>query len=211
MYGKYIKRILDILLSLMALPFFFLLFLVLAPVIYASDRGSVFYNAYRLGKNGERFKMYKFRTMRVNAPDLRNADGSTYNALDDPRLTGIGKFIRRISVDEAPQILNVLKGDMSFIGPRPDLPEQFSLYVGEECRKLEVRPGISGLAQAYYRNSIDWKQRIALDIYYIDHICFWLDVRIFFKTIFSVIKRESVFTGQPEEREEEASVLEKII
>lgn len=206
MYEKYVKRILDIFFSLLALPLFCLLFLALAPVIYLSDRGSVFYNAPRLGKNGKRFKMYKFRTMRVNAPDLRNPDGSTYNASDDPRLTGIGRLIRKASIDELPQIFNILKGDMSFIGPRPDLPEQFSLYEGEERRKLEVRPGLSGLAQAYYRNAIGWKQRIALDIYYIDHICFWLDVRICVKTVLSIVRREGIFTGQPEEE----PVLEKI-
>lgn len=209
MYGKYVKRILDFLLALIALPFFFLLFLILAPAIYISDGGSVFYNALRLGKNGKTFTMYKFRTMRMNAPDLRNADGSTYNASDDPRLTKIGKFLRKTSLDEAPQILNVLKGDMSFIGPRPDLPEHRELYEKDEPRKLEVRPGLSGLAQAYYRNSIDWKQRIALDIYYIDHICFWLDVRIFCKTIFSIVKRERIFVEETDR--EKTSVLEKML
>lgn len=209
MYGKYVKRILDFLLALIALPFFSLLFLILAPAIYISDRGSVFYNAPRLGKNGKTFTMYKFRTMRMNAPDLRNADGSTYNASDDPRLTKIGKFLRKTSLDEAPQILNVLKGDMSFIGPRPDLPEHREFYEKDEPRKLEVRPGISGLAQAYYRNSIDWKQRIALDIYYIDHICFRLDVRIFCKTIFSIVKRERIFVEKTDR--EKTSVLEKML
>ena len=206
MYEKYVKRALDIFFSVLALPFFFLLFLVIAPAIYLSDRGSIFYNAPRLGKNGKPFKMYKFRTMRMNAPDLRNPDGSTYNAADDLRLTGIGRLIRKASIDELPQIFNILKGDMSFIGPRPDLPEQSALYVGEEQRKLEVRPGLSGLAQAYYRNSIGWKQRISLDIYYIDHICFWLDVRICVKTDLRIVRREGIFTGQPEEE----PVLEKI-
>ena len=164
MYRNDVKRILDILLSVVALPFFLLVFLVIAPMIWLSDRGSVFYNAPRLGKNGEIFTMYKFRTMRMNAPDLRNADGSTYNASDDPRLTRIGALLRKLSIDEIPQVLNVLKGDMSLIGPRPDLPEHAALYGGEEQRKLEVRPGITGLAQAYHRNSMDWKKRISLDV-----------------------------------------------
>lgn len=210
MYRNDVKRILDILLSVIALPFFLLVLLVIAPIIWLSDRGSVFYNAPRLGKNGEIFTMYKFRTMRMNAPDLRNADGSTYNASDDPRLTRIGALLRKLSIDEIPQVLNVLKGDMSLIGPRPDLPEHAALYGGEEQRKLEVRPGITGLAQAYHRNSIDWKKRISLDVYYIDHLSFGLDVRIFCKTVFSVLKRERVFI-EPAATKQEPSVLEKRI
>ena len=122
----------------------------------------------------------------MNAPDIRNEDGSTFNSEKDPRLTKIGNFIRKTSLDETPQILNVIKGDMSIIGPRPDLPEQLSLYEGNEVRKLEVRPGITGLSQAYYRNTIPWKQRIQHDIQYIDNISFWLDVKILFRTILSV-------------------------
>ena len=118
MYRKFVKRSIDIVFGLIGLPFFCLFFIVLAPIIYLTDRGPVFYSAQRLGKNGKTFKMYKFRSMKVNAPDIRNADGSTYNGPNDPRVTKIGRIMRKTSLDETPQILNVLKGDMSFVGPR---------------------------------------------------------------------------------------------
>ena len=193
MYKKYFKRILDLILALIALPFWFIIMIIVGPIIYFQDKGPIFYNAPRLGKDGKIFIMYKFRSMKVNVPDIRNEDGSTYNSEDDPRLTKIGKFIRKTSLDETPQLLNVIKGDMSIIGPRPDLPEHRLLYEGNEERKLEVRPGISGYNQAYYRNTIPWKERIQHDIYYIDHLSLWLDIKIFFKTAVSVLKREDIY------------------
>lgn len=196
MYRRYIKRIFDLIFAIMSLPFGILMLIIFGPIIYFQDKGPVFYNAPRLGKDGKIFKMYKFRSMKVNAPDLRNEDGSTFNSEDDPRLTKIGKFIRKTSLDEVPQILNVLKGDMSIIGPRPDLPEHRKLYEGNEVRKLEVRPGITGYNQAYFRNSVPWKERIKYDIYYIDNLSFWFDVKIFFKTIISVLKREDVYIAE---------------
>lgn len=198
MYKHGLKRVLDFTVSLIALPFWLVLLLVLAPIIYLSDRGSVFYCAPRLGKDGKTFSMYKFRSMKMNAPDLRNADGSTFNAEDDPRLTKVGKFLRKTSLDETPQLLNVLKGDMSLIGPRPDLPEHFDLYVGDEARKLEVRPGITGYSQAYFRNNIPWKERIQKDIFYIDHLTFALDVKVLFRTAMSVLRSENVYIQQEE-------------
>lgn len=193
MYRKYIKRVLDFVLAMLALPFWFLILIIIGPIIYFQDKGSVFYNAPRIGKNGEIFKMYKFRSMKMDASDLRNEDGSTFNSEDDPRLTKIGKFIRKTSLDETPQLLNIIKGDMSVIGPRPDLPEHLKLYENDEERKLEIRPGVTGFNQAYYRNTIPWKERIQNDIYYIDNLTWWLDVKIFFKTIISVLKRQDVF------------------
>lgn len=201
MYKSVIKRILDIVVAIVALPFFMIILGVIGALIYRQDKGPIFYNAPRLGRNGEVFKMYKFRSMKVNAPDLRNEDGSTFNAEDDPRLTKIGKFIRKTSLDETPQLLNVVKGDMSIIGPRPDLPEHFELYEGDESRKLEVRPGLTGYNQAYFRNTIPWKQRIKNDIYYIDNLSFLFDVRVFIRTAFSILKRESVFIETSEEEE----------
>jgi len=112
MYKKYFKRVFDLLLALIALPFWLILLIIIAPLIYFDDKGPIFYNAPRLGKNGVIFKMYKFRTMKVNSPDLRNEDGSTYNSENDPRLTRIGRLLRKTSLDETPQIINVLKGDM---------------------------------------------------------------------------------------------------
>jgi undecaprenyl phosphate N,N'-diacetylbacillosamine 1-phosphate transferase len=193
MYKGFVKRLFDLLLAIIALPFLLIIFAILGPIIYFQDRGTIFYNAPRLGKNGRVFKMYKLRSMKINAPDLRNEDGSTFNAEDDPRLTRIGKFIRKTSLDETPQLLNIIKGDMSIIGPRPDLPEHRDLYEDNEERKLEIRPGVTGYNQAYYRNTVPWKERIQNDIYYIDHLSCWLDIKIFFKTAISVLKREDVF------------------
>lgn len=206
MYKKYVKRLLDILVSILLLPFLLVIIIFLAPLIYFTDKGKVFYNAERLGKNGRIFKMYKFRTMKENNVDLRNEDGSTYNGEDDPRVTKIGKILRKTSLDEIPQIINVLKGDMSFIGPRPDLPEHIEQYTDNEKRKLEVLPGITGYNQAYYRNSIEWKERIKNDIYYIDNLSFKLDVKVLFKTIQTVIKKENVYINSENEKKEKEYV-----
>lgn len=207
MYRKFVKRLIDIITAILALPLWLLILLIVGPIIYIQDRGPIFYNAGRLGKNGKVFKMYKFRSMKMNAPDIRNADGSTYNAEDDPRLTSVGKFIRKTSIDETPQIINILKGDMSVIGPRPDLPEHMNLYEGEESRKLEIRPGVTGYSQAYFRNTIPWKERIINDIYYIDNLSLWIDIKIFFKTVVSVLKREDVYVSSEtvEDNREEVS------
>lgn len=193
MYKKFGKRVFDIIGALIILPALLILLIPVGIGIWISDRGNIFYNAKRLGKDGKVFTMYKFRSMKMNAPDLRNQDGSTYNGEDDPRLTKIGKFIRKTSIDELPQVINILKGDMSFIGPRPDLPEHIEMYEGDESRKLEVLPGITGYSQAYYRNSIDWKERIKNDIYYIDHVTPIMDVKIIFKTAESILFRKNVF------------------
>ncbi len=195
MYRRYVKRVLDILISLIALPFFLIILLFVAPAIKSEDGGPVFYNAPRVGIRGKMFKMYKFRSMKVNSPDLKMPDGSTYNAPDDPRMTKVGAFLRRTSIDEVPQILNVLKGDMSLIGPRPDLLEETELYEGDEGRKLEVLPGITGYAQVYGRNSIPWKERLALDVKYVEEISFRLDTCIFFRTFSSIVSQKGVFTS----------------
>src|SRR6056297_3628354 len=189
MYRIFLKRIFDLVLAIIALPFWLIILVIVGPMIYFQDKGSIFYNAPRLGKDGKIFKMYKFRSMKMNAPDLRNEDGSTFNAEDDPRLTKIGKFIRKTSLDETPQLLNIIKGDMSIIGPRPDLTEHMELYEGNESRTLEIRPGVTGYNQAYFRNTIPWKERIKNDIYYIDHLTMWMDIKVFFKTVVSVLKR----------------------
>jgi lipopolysaccharide/colanic/teichoic acid biosynthesis glycosyltransferase len=193
MYKHFFKRGIDLLLALLALPFWVVILVIVGSIIYFQDRGSIFYNAPRLGKDGKIFKMYKFRSMKMNAPDLRNEDGSTFNAEDDPRLTKIGKFIRKTSLDETPQILNIIKGDMSIIGPRPDLPEQISYYEDTDIRKLEVYPGISGYSQAYFRNSAEWKDRLKNDVFYVENISLWLDIKIFFKTIECVLRRKGVY------------------
>ena len=192
-YTQWPKRALDIALSVIALPFVGLAIAILAPFIYFEDKGPIFYNAPRMGKDYKPFTMYKLRSMKVNAPDLVMEDGSTYNGADDPRMTRVGAFMRKTSLDELPQFLNVLKGDMSIIGPRPDLERECELYEGDEGRKLEVRPGITGYAAVYGRNSLPWKQRLALDVYYVDNATFALDVKIFFKTFATVFRQEGVY------------------
>lgn len=193
MYRKCIKRVLDILISLIVLPFFTVLFIIIAPLIILEDRGPIFYNALRLGYKGNTFKMYKFRSMKVNAPDLRNEDGTTWNAENDPRVTKVGHILRKSSLDEIPQFINVLKGEMSWIGPRPDLPEAIELYQGEIIKKLDVKPGLTGYSQAYFRNSSTLEQRFEGDVYYAQNVSFFLDVKIFLKTIATVLMKENVY------------------
>ena len=196
---KFFKRFFDIFVSLVALPFFFLIFIFIAPIIKISDGGPVFYNAPRLGKNGKVFKMYKFRSMKVNSPNIKNADGSTYNGANDPRVTKVGKFLRKTSLDETPQILNVLFGHMSLIGPRAHLTTNYKGYENLDeihKRRIDVRPGITGYNQAYFRNSVTSEQKLINDVYYVDNLSFWMDVKVFFKTVFSVLKRENVYVKQ---------------
>jgi lipopolysaccharide/colanic/teichoic acid biosynthesis glycosyltransferase len=197
-YRRVIKRLLDILLSLIAAPFVALALLIIAPIIHREDKGPVFYNAWRIGRDGRPFIMYKLRSMRVDAPDLKMEDGSTYSAPDDPRQTKTGIFLRKTSLDELPQLLNVLKGDMSLIGPRPDLADEVALYQGDEGRKLEVRPGVSGYAQVYGRNALLWRERLALDVHYVEHLSFALDARIFFKTFAVVFSQEGIYAASAE-------------
>jgi len=192
-YRKLFKRLFDIIASMIAFPFFLVLIVILSPFIYFSDKGTIFYNAERLGKNGKVFKMYKFRTMKMNVPDLRNEDGSTFNSESDNRLTKIGKFIRKTSIDEIPQILNVLIGNMSIIGPRPDMPDAIKLYKDEFIDKLKVKPGLTGYNQAYFRNSADIITRFKNDCYYANNYNWILDLKIIFKTIQTVILGRHVF------------------
>lgn len=197
MYKKFLKRFLDILVSLIALPFVLLAVILLAPFIWLEDKGPVFYNAPRRGKNGRTFKMFKLRSMYVNSPNLKNADGSTFNSAKDPRVTKIGRIMRKTSLDELPQILNVLLGHMSFIGPRPTLVTCPYEELPENRKKsLQVRPGITGYAQAYYRNSITKQEKYEYDCYYADHISFGMDVKILLQTVKSVLKRENIYVSQ---------------
>lgn len=193
MYKVIIKRGIDLCIALIGLPILLLILIFIAPFIYFTDKGPIFYNAKRIGKDGRLFKMYKFRSMKVNAPDIRLDDGSTFNGEDDPRVTKIGKFLRKTSLDEAPQILNVLKGDMSLIGPRPDPPDWLDRYPDEVRVFLTVRPGITGYSQAYFRNSVDGETKMKNDVYYAVNCSPVLDVKIFFKTVAVVLKRENTY------------------
>lgn len=195
-YQKYVKRLLDILISLIALPFVAVVMLIAGAAIVIDDGFPVFYNANRIGKDRKEFKMYKLRSMKNNAPDLRMADGSTYNAPDDPRLTKVGRFLRKASIDELPQVINVLLGQMSFIGPRPDLPDEALLYDEKEWHRLDVRPGITGYSQAYFRNSIPTKEKYKNDLYYVQNMSFALDMKILFHTIKAVAGSEGVYAQE---------------
>ena len=192
-YKKYIKRILDLIISIILLPFFSLIILIVAPLIKITDSGPIFYNADRIGLNGKIFKMYKFRSMRVNAPDIRNEDGTTFNSENDPRVTKIGRILRKTSIDEIPQLLNVIIGDMSWIGFRPDLPDAFNVYSEEDKKKLTVRPGITGYSQAYFRNSAEFSQKMKGDVYYAQNVSFALDLKILLKTIQTVVRHENLY------------------
>ena len=187
MYKNYIKRFLDFILSLTALLIIGWFLVIVAVFLHFANKGAgAFFLQDRPGKNAKIFKVIKFKTM----TDERDADG---NLLPDAkRLTKIGLFIRSTSIDELPQLINVLKGDMSLIGPRPLLPKYLPLYTTEQMRRHEVRPGISGWAQCHGRNSISWKDRFDLDVWYVNHCTFWTDIKIVFLTIKGVIKREGI-------------------
>ena len=194
MYSPFFKRIFDFLGALVFLPFVLIIIIIIAPIIYFTDKGPIFYNAQRSGYLSKPFRMFKLRSMFVNAQDLRNADGSTYNSDDDPRVTPIGKLMRKTSLDEIPQLLNVLIGNMSFVGPRPTLPMKKSLeeLEGDAKKRYMVKPGITGYAQAYYRNSITQEEKFKLDTYYVEHISMGLDIKIIYMTFFSVINHKNI-------------------
>lgn len=204
MYKLFFKRFIDIICGLLGCIIFAVAFVFVAPAIHFTDKGPVFYNATRRGKNGKSFKMYKFRSMYVNSPDLKNADGSTYNSDVDPRVTKIGKIMRKTSIDELPQFINVLKGDMSMIGPRPTLATRpFSECDPETIKRYDVRPGITGYSQAYFRNSITQQEKFMHDCYYVENLSFMMDVKIIFKTAMSVLKRENINTATAEKEKVE--------
>ncbi len=192
---RFIKRAFDLICCILALPFFLLVLIVIAIAIKLDDGGPIFYKAARIGKDSKKLMMYKFRSMRVNAPNILNADGSTYNAKDDPRVTKVGKLLRDTSLDETAQLLNVIKGDMSLIGPRASAWEALTSYQPDEVDKMKVRPGITGYTQAYYRNSISVREKRVLDAWYANNASLWLDVKIFFKTIQTVVLRKNVYTN----------------
>lgn len=195
-YNKVIKRILDLILALIALPFVLIICLVFGALIYLEDKGDIFYIAKRRGQNGSIFGMYKLRSMKMNAPDIRNQDNSTFNSENDPRVTKIGKILRKTSVDELPQVFNILKGDMSWIGPRPiTINRPLSEYDQKRIDRLKVKPGITGYAQAYFRNNISQEEKLQLDADYAKDISFLLDLKIVFKTIEIVLLQKNVYTN----------------
>jgi undecaprenyl phosphate N,N'-diacetylbacillosamine 1-phosphate transferase len=172
----------DILLSIFLLPLFFLFLLPISVLIKIEDSGTIFYSSSRLGKRRIPFQMFKFRTMKVNAPDIRLEDGSTFNSNNDSRVTKIGKFLRETSIDELPQLFNVILGDMSFVGPRPDV-QSSTVFPKEYKRVFLVKPGITGYNQAFFRNESSRLEKLNNDLFYINHFSFLLDLKILFQTI----------------------------
>ena len=195
MYRHFFKRMIDLVLSLIAFPFWCIIAIPIAIAIKIDDGGSVFYKSKRVGKDFKQFGMYKFRSMKENAPDLRNEDGGTYNAADDPRVTRIGRFLRETSLDETPQLLNIIKGDMSIIGPRAGDWESVDTYEEDEKDKTKVLPGLTGYCQAYFRNAASVRDKRLKDAWYANNVSFGLDLKIFFKTIMTVLKRENLYTN----------------
>ena len=197
MYRLFFKRIIDIIGALVLLPFVLVEIIILAPFIWLTDKGPVFYNSTRAGKGYKPFKMFKLRSMYVNSPNLHNPDGSTYNADDDPRVTPVGRVIRKTSLDEFPQFINILIGHMSFVGPRPKVWHDYKHIeeIDENRQKsYSVKPGVTGYAQAYFRNSITQDEKFKWDAYYADNISFWMDIKIIWQTVISVIARKNINT-----------------
>lgn len=194
-YRDYIKRGIDICISLVAMVFVIIVGIPIAIAIKVEDGGSVLYGGLRYGKDMKEFSMYKFRSMKENVADIRNTDGTTFNAPDDPRLTKVGQFIRRTSLDEFPQFYNVLKGDMSFIGPRPSPMGNEGTYTDFIKKKFLVKPGITGYNQALLRNKATLEERYKNDVYYAENISFVLDIKIVIMTIVSVFKGKNIYNS----------------
>lgn len=186
MYKHFFKRLIDIIISIFVLIILSPVFLITTIAIKISSPGPVIFKQKRLGLNGKEFNIYKFRSMVQNA---EHTGSGVYSGKGDSRVTKVGRIIRATSIDELPQAVNMLKGDMSLIGPRPPLtyhPWPLEEYTDEQKRMFEVRPGITGWAQVHGRKDVEWHERIRMNIWYVDHISFWLDVKIFFMTIFKV-------------------------
>lgn len=186
MYRSFFKPLLDFLIALIAFPVLLPIFLICVILLLFANNGKPFFLQPRPGKNEKIFKVIKFKTMN----DKKDSNGNLLPDAD--RLTTVGSFIRKTSLDEIPQLLNVIKGDMSLIGPRPLLVEYLPLYSDEQSRRHTVKPGITGWAQVNGRNAISWEEKFKYDIYYVDHLSFGLDMKIIFKTIGKVFKSEGI-------------------
>ena len=187
MYKHFFKRIFDFLISLVALLLIGWFLIVIAIWLHFANKGAgAFFFQERPGKDAKIFKVIKFKTM----TDEKDADGKLLP--DAQRLTKVGKFIRSTSIDELPQLINVLKGDMALIGPRPLLPKYLPLYSLEQMRRHEVRPGISGWAQCHGRNAISWTEKFKLDVWYVDHCTFWTDIKVIGITMIKVLRRADI-------------------
>lgn len=191
MYSLFLKRTIDCVLSLGALTILLPVLLFISIILHFANKGAgIFFTQDRPGKDAKIFKVIKFKTM----TDERDANGKLLP--DHARMTKVGKIVRSLSIDELPQLINVLKGDMSLVGPRPLLPKYLPLYSQEQFRRHEVRPGITGWAQINGRNDISWKRKFEYDIWYIDHLTFALDVKILCLTVKKVFVREGISKGE---------------
>ncbi len=189
MYRAFFKRLIDLLVALLALTILLPVILLLMVLIAMANRGTPFFTQQRPGRHGRVFRVFKFKTMN----DRCDENGKLLP--DRDRLTPVGKFIRSTSLDELPQLFNVLTGDMSLVGPRPLLVKYLPLYNATQARRHEVRPGITGWAQVNGRNAISWEQKFDFDVWYVDHLNFLLDLRIVWMTFKKVIKRDGISAG----------------
>lgn len=187
MYRHCFKRLFDILLSLFIILLLSPVYLITAIAVKLDSKGPVIFKQERLGKGGKVFRIYKFRSMCVGA---EHTGTGVYSEKGDARVTRVGRILRATSIDELPQAFNILKGDMSFIGPRPPLtyhPWPIEEYTDEQKRMFDVRPGITGWAQIHGRKAVEWNARIKLNVWYVEHLTLWLDIKIFFMTFFKVL------------------------
>ena len=195
---RYIKRFMDVILATIALVVLSPIFLIIAIAIKIESKGPVFFKHARIGKNGKIIKLYKFRSMVMNAekliksftPEQMKEYKENYKLTNDPRITKIGKFLRKTSLDELPQLLNIIKGDLSIIGPRPVITDELKKYGTNTEKFLSVTPGLTGYWAANGRSCTTYEQRMQMELYYIDNLSLKMDVKVFFKTIEAVIKRE---------------------
>ena len=187
---RLVKRLVDLLGSLPGLLLISPLLIGVALAIKLDDRGPVFFRQQRAGLKGQTFKIFKFRTMVQNAEKL---GAGVFVEEEDPRITRVGKFLRHSSLDELPQLINIVRGEMSLVGPRPTLPYQVEKYDQRQMRRLNVKPGITGWAQVNGRSALTWPERIELDLWYIDNWSLWLDLKIIFKTFLVVLKKGNLY------------------
>ncbi|KAA6322019.1 Undecaprenyl phosphate N N'-diacetylbacillosamine 1-phosphate transferase [termite gut metagenome] len=187
MYKSFFKHFFDFLLSFTGFIIISPVFLFISVLLFFVNNGKPFFYQLRPGKNAKIFKIIKFKTMN----DKRNANGELLS--DSERLTKLGKFIRKASLDEIPQLINVIKGEMSLIGPRPLMPQYLPLYSSEQARRHEVRPGITGWAQCHGRNAISWKQKFEYDVWYVDNLSFKIDIKVILLTLKKIITKEGIY------------------
>ena len=220
MYKHFFKRVIDIFISLVGLIILSIPMLIIAIAIKCDSNGPVIFKQERVGKKGNVFKIYKFRSMCVGA---EKTGSGVYSGKGDARVTKVGKILRATSLDELPQFFNLLKGDMSLVGPRPPLtyhPWTWDKYTDEQKRMFDVRPGITGWAQVNGRKDVEWNKRIKLNVWYVDHVSLWLDIKILFKTVAKVFSNaDNENTGAtvvseptddlPEENAQEGTVVEE--